>query len=125
MNLVKSVMREIENKSKEFYEFVLPPVDIHATEDSLKVVIDIPGFAKKDIDLTLYGSILSIKARKADEAGDGDLLCNQRPGIIDKKIRLPAYIKRGEEEISSAKLEDGVLTLIIPLTKRGKSIPLD
>ena len=50
---------------------------------------------------------------------------NQRPGIIDKKIRLPAYIKRGEEEISSAKLEDGVLTLIIPLTKRGKSIPLD
>jgi len=64
MGLVKEVMKEIGNKSREFYEFVLPPIDMHLNEDSLKVVIDIPGFAKKDIELTLCGNILSIKAQK-------------------------------------------------------------
>jgi len=47
MGFVKEVMKEIGNKSREFYEFVLPPIDMHLNEDSLKVVIDIPGFAKK------------------------------------------------------------------------------
>ena len=47
MGLVKEVMKEIGNKSREFYEFVLPPIDMHLTEDSLKVIIDIPGFKKK------------------------------------------------------------------------------
>ena len=34
---------------------------------NLKVVIDIPGFSKKDIKLTLCGDILSIKHKKKDE----------------------------------------------------------
>ena len=118
MGLVKEVMKEIENKSREFYEFVLPPIDMHLHEDNLKVVIDIPGFAKKDIELTLCGDILSIKAKKVtDEKKAESLVSNQRPNVIDKKIRLPVDIKQGEEKIESAKYEDGILTLIIPIIK--------
>ena len=40
-------MKEIGNKSREFYEFVLPPVDMHLNESNLTVTIDIPGFEKK------------------------------------------------------------------------------
>ena len=40
-------MREISNKSKEFYEFILPPVDIVEDANDLVVTIDLPGFAKK------------------------------------------------------------------------------
>ncbi len=46
MGLVKEVMKEIGNKSREFYEFVLPPIDMYLNENNLKVVIVIPGFAK-------------------------------------------------------------------------------
>ena len=34
MGLVKEVIKEIGNKSREFYEFVLPPVDMYRNENS-------------------------------------------------------------------------------------------
>ena len=126
MRLVKEVIKEIGNKSREFYEFVLPPIDMHLNNDNLKVTIDLPGFMKKDIELTLCGDILSIKAHKViDEKESKSLISNQRPNIIDKKIRLPIEIKQGEEKIESAKYENGVLTLIIPVTKTGKNISIE
>ncbi len=126
MGLVKEVMKEIGNKSREFYEFVLPPIDMHLNEDSLKVVIDIPGFAKKDIELTLCGNILSIKAQKTiDEKESKSLISNQRPNVIDKKIILPIDIKQGEEKIESAKYQNGILILIIPVTKKAKNISIE
>ena len=64
---MKEVINEIGNKSREFYEFVLPPIDMHLNDDNLKIIIDIPGFSKKDIELTLCGDILSIKAEKEIE----------------------------------------------------------
>ena len=126
MGLVKEVIKEIGNKSREFYEFVLPPIDMYLNEKNLKIVIDIPGFLKDDIKLTLCGDTLSIKAQKAaDEKESEGLISNQRPNVIDKKIRLPVDIKEGEEKIESAKYEDGILTLIIPITKKGKDISIE
>ncbi|MBT5200839.1 MAG: Hsp20/alpha crystallin family protein [Thaumarchaeota archaeon] len=126
MGLVKEVIKEIGNKSREFYEFVLPPIDMYLNEDNLKIVIDIPGFSKQDIDLTLYGDILSIKAQKVlDEKESESLITNQRPNVIDKKIRLPIDVKQGEEKIESAKYENGILTLMIPVIKKGKNISIE
>ena len=126
MGLVNEVIKEIGNKSREFYEFVLPPVDMYLNDDSLKVVIDIPGFIKKDIELTLCGDILSIKSQKTINKKESEfLISNQRPNLIDKKIRLPIDIKQGEEKIKSAKYEDGILTIIIPVTKKGKNISIE
>jgi len=126
MGLVKEVIKEIGNKSREFYEFVLPPIDMYLNEKNLKIVIDIPGFAKDDIKLTLCGDILSIKAEKTiDEKESKSLISNQRPNVIDKKVRLPVDIKQGEEKIESAKYENGILTLIIPVTKKGKDISIE
>ena len=126
MGLVKEVIKEIGNKSREFYEFILPPIDMHLNEDNLEVIIDIPGFAKKDIELTLCGDILSIKAQKTiDEKKMKSIITNQRPNVIDKKIRLPVDIKQGEEKIESAKYENGILTLIIPIIKKGKNISIE
>jgi len=126
MGLMKEMMKEIGNKSREFYEFVLPAIDMHLTDENLKVVIDIPGFSKKDIKLTLCGDILSIKAKKViDEKDSKTLISNQRPNLINKKIRLPIEIKEGEEKIESAKYEDGVLVLVIPITKKSKNITIE
>ncbi len=125
-SMAKEMMREIGNKSREFYEFVLPPVDMKIDDNILTIVIDIPGFDKKDINLSINGNILSINAeKKVDKVKKDTVICNQRPNIIDKKIRLPIHIKHGEEKVDSAKYSDGVLTISIPITKRGRSISIE
>ena len=126
MGLMKEVIKEIGNKSREFFEFVLPPVDMHLTDENLKIIIDIPGFSKKDIELSLSGDILSINAEKIiDEKDSKTLILNQRPNKINKKIRLPIEIKEGEEKIESAKYEEGILVLVIPITKKSKYISIE
>ncbi len=125
-HMAKEVMREIGNKSREFYEFVLPPVDIHLENNNLVITVDIPGFNKDDIKLTIHGNILSIKAEKKVNTNSKDeIICNQRPNIIDKKIRLPIKIKEGEEKVNSAKYADGVLTIKIPTSTTGKPISIE
>ncbi len=123
MGLVKEVMKEIGNKSREFYEFVLPPVDMIEENDNLIIKIDIPGFVKKNIKLSIHGNVLSINAKK-DKAVTGTVIWKQRPDIIDKKIQLPMRIKEGEEQVDSAKYADGVLTITIPIDNTEKNIPI-
>ncbi len=123
MGLVKEVIKEIGNKSREFYEFVLPPVDMIEENDNLIIKIDIPGFSKKQIKLSIHGNVLSINAKK-DEAVTGTIIWKQRPDIIDKKIKLPMRIKEGEEKVNSAKYAEGVLTITIPIENTEKNIPI-
>lgn len=125
-SLAKEMVKEIGNKSREFYEFVLPPVDMHLDEDTFTIIIDMPGFEKKNIKLRLDRNILSISAEKQiDEKQKESMICNQRPNVIDKKIRLPVEISEGKESVKSAKYADGILTISIPVMKRGKDISLE
>ena len=125
-SMAKEVIREIGNKSREFYEFILPPVDMYLENEKLTLLIDVPGFAKKDIKLSLEGNILSIQAcKEISDEKNHNMICNQRPNIIDKKIRLPIELREGEEGTSSAKYEQGVLTIIIPIKKHGKNISIE
>ena len=124
-HMAKEAMREIGNKSREFYEFVLPPVDMQLENGNLIVTVDIPGFKKDDIKLSIHGNVLSINAEKNDNGNIDEIICKQRPNIIDKKIRLPVRIKEGEEKVNSAKYSQGVLTVLIPISKRGKNISIE
>ena len=121
--MAKEMIKEIGNKSREFYEFVLPPVDMHLDDDKLTLLIDIPGFDKKDIKLSIQGNVLSINAKK-DEKVTGTVIWKQRPNVIDKKIQIPMRIKEGEEQVDSAKYADGVLTITIPMETTAKKIPI-
>jgi len=128
MGLVKHVakefFKEVDDKSREFFEFVLPPIDLHEENDNLVVTVDIPGFVKNDIKVSMNGNVLSINAEKKDVV-NGRTIMKQRPRVIDKKMRLPIIVKEGEEKVNSAKYADGVLTIEIPITKKGKEISLD
>ena len=124
MGLVKEVIKEIGNKSREFYEFVLPPVDMIEENNNLIIKIDIPGFSKKNIKLSIHGNVLSINAKKDEENISGTVIWKQRPNIIDKKIKLPMRIKEGEEKVNSAKYAEGVLTITIPIENTEKNIPI-
>jgi len=125
-SMAKEMMKEIGNKSREFYEFVLPPVDMYLENDKLTLLIDVPGFDKKDIKISLDGNILSIQACKESNADkEHNIICNQRPNIIDKKIRLPVDVNDENDASSSAKYSQGVLTISIPIHKHGKDIKID
>ncbi len=121
--MAKEVLKEIGNKSREFYEFILPPVDMQLENDNLVVTIDMPGFDKKDIKLKIHGNILSINAKRETDH-DGTIIWHQRPHVVDKKIRLPIDVKEGEDAVGSAKYLHGVLTLKIP-AKNGKDIAIE
>lgn len=122
--MAKEMAKEIGNKSREFYEFVLPPIDMYFDDDFLTVIIDLPGFEKKDIKINLRKNILSIKAEKS-ELQKNNLVCRQRPRIIDKKIFLPIRVEEGREDVSSAKFAQGVLTIRIPVSEKGKQITIE
>jgi HSP20 family molecular chaperone IbpA len=122
--MAKEMAKEIGNKSREFYEFILPPIDMYFDDEFLTVIIDLPGFEKKDIKINLHKNILSIKAEKGEPQKD-NLVCRQRPRIIDKKILLPIRVEEGKEGVSSAKFSQGVLTIRIPVSEKGKQITIE
>ena len=126
MNITELVAKEIGNKTREFYEFVMPPVDMHIKEDQLVILADMPGFAKEDVRVSLDGNILNIRACK-ELGGDTQhkIISSQRPNVIDKKIRLPIdAIKSNDakEKKPSAKYDQGVLEVTIPAKRCGIEI---
>jgi len=121
--MVKEVMKEINNKSKEFYEFILPPVDMIEDSNDLLVIIDLPGFNKNDITLRINKNVLSIKANKPDNEYRGTVYLKHRPTKIDKKVILP-FLVDDEEITGTANYSDGIITLRIPSKSLGNRIPI-
>ncbi|MGI9011626.1 MAG: archaeal heat shock protein Hsp14 [Nitrososphaeraceae archaeon] len=122
--MAKEVMKEINNKSKEFYEFILPPVDMIEDSNDLLVIIDLPGFNKNDITLRINKNILSIKANKPDNEYRGTVYLKHRPTKIDKKVILPFLVDEDEEITGTANYSDGIITLRIPSKNLGNRIPI-
>jgi len=68
----------------EFYEFVTPPVDIFEEGAELVIVIDLPGFQKKDIQLSISKDILTIRAKRTLDVDAVTVHYRQRPSKIEK-----------------------------------------
>ncbi|HEX7256527.1 MAG TPA: archaeal heat shock protein Hsp14 [Nitrososphaeraceae archaeon] len=122
--MAKEVMKEINNKSKEFYEFILPPVDMVEDGNDLLVTIDLPGFNKNDITLRINKNVLSIKANKPDNEYRGTVYLKQRPTKIDKRILLPFSVDDDDEVTGTANYTDGIITLRIPSKNLGNRIQI-
>ena len=74
MGLVKHVakefFKEIDDKSREFFEFVLPPIDLHDENDNLIVTVAIPCFDNNDIKVSMNGNVFYINDyKKPDKNG--------------------------------------------------------
>ena len=121
--MAKEFMKELGNKSREFYEFVMPAIDMFEDGNDLVVTVDLPGFAKKDIKLRIIGSILSISSKREPEENLGTVYYRQRPTYIDKKVPLPFSISDDEKVIGTAKYVEGVIILHIPIPK-SSAIPI-
>jgi HSP20 family protein len=115
------VAKGISDFSREFYEFTMPAMDIFENEDGNELIIkiDLPGFAKKDIKLSIDEDVLRISARREleDESRYGSIYYKHRPRHIDKKIILPTIPQDGEKVVGAAVYADGVVTVRIPIAQ--------
>jgi HSP20 family protein len=122
MGLAEYATRELckglHKGSQEFYEFVMPAIDMYEDVSDLVVEIDLPGFAREDISLRIIdGNILSIKVKRKAQERLGVIYYTHRPIQIDKRIVLPISTNEGEKVVGTAKYANGVVTLRIPIPK--------
>ena len=122
--LARELAKEMDGRSREFYEFVMPAIDIIEEGNDLVVTIDLPGFAKKDINLRIIGNVLYITAKKEQAEPLGTVYYRHRPLKIDKRVLLPISFKEEEEKVEGrATYENGIVTLRIPIPK-STNIPI-
>ncbi|HEY7696049.1 MAG TPA: archaeal heat shock protein Hsp14 [Nitrososphaeraceae archaeon] len=114
--VAKEIMKEIGNRSREFYEFVLPPVDIYEDGTELVIIVDLPGFQKKDIHVNISKDILTLRAKRVVEMETYTIHFSQRPSRIEKKIPLPYSIPEDDNAKSKADYANGVLKIRIPVS---------
>ena len=114
--VAKEIMKEIGNRSREFYEFVLPPVDIYENGTELVIIVDLPGFQKKDIHVNISKDILTLRAKRDIDIESHAIHFSQRPSRIEKKIPLPYSIPEDDNSNSKADYANGVLKIRIPLS---------
>ncbi len=119
-HLSKEFMREVGARSRDVYELMLPAVDMFEDGSDLVVLLDIPGFEKEKIDTRLSDRFLLVSAKREAVEHDGMTYWEQRPLRVHKRIPLPVRVQIEEGAAVSAKYENGVLTVRLPLKGVGK-----
>jgi HSP20 family protein len=124
----RGLLGELDKTTQEFYEFIMPAIDMYEDGNDLVIEIDLPGFRKDDINIRIIDrNILSIKATRKPTSEQQEPLprihLRQRPVRIDKKIVLPISTNKVEGITGAAKYMDGVVTLRIPIPE-ARSVPI-
>lgn len=93
-------------------------VDILERDDAFVVHADLPGFDREDIDLSVSGRELTIRAEStadeeaADETDEGRFHRRERrERSITRRVRLPGEVVAAD---ATAKYNHGVLTVTLP-----------
>jgi HSP20 family protein len=97
----------------------VPHTDIYEEKDELVMKTELPGIDKKDVDVSLEGDRLTIKAEKKEEVKE-DATHHTREryyGQYYRSVTLPYPVKEGE---ISATFDKGVLELRLPRAEEVK-----
>jgi HSP20 family protein len=89
-------------------------LDVAESDTDYTVTLDVPGVAKDDVKISIEGKRVSIeaKARKQADKKDGERIVYRERSVasFSRAITLPAEV---DEAASTAKLDNGVLTLTL------------
>ena len=95
-------------------------VDMYETDDSVVIKSGIPGVGAEDIDVSVTGDILTIKAETKEEEEvqrENYLRRERRTGSYCRSVTLPGGL---ETDQAQADYTDGVLTLTFPKAEEIK-----
>lgn len=113
----------LTNEDKDF----APDCDIVESDDEYKILLDLPGLAKKEIGIALKNNVLTVKGEREITAGDGEEFKRQerKRGAFARSFALPENVNSAE---ISASFRNGVLTVSMPKSDKLKdttSIPVN
>jgi HSP20 family protein len=90
-------------------------VDVKETPTAYTVLAEVPGVPKEDIQVTVEGNVVTLRAeiKQEDRQIDGEkLLRSERYyGAVSRSFQMPVDI---DDAAAKAKCENGVLQLTLP-----------
>lgn len=99
----------------------LPPVDIAETDTEMRVVCEVPGLTRDDIELTITNNVLTLSGEKRTEAEDKGTTWHRverHYGKFTRSFTLPRDVDSTKVQ---AKYHDGLLEIVLP--KSAAAIP--
>lgn len=125
--LASSWMSPFHLFDRPFLHETLPRCDVIDHEHEIIVRVALPGFKKKDIEVSATDSTVTIqgKADEETEAGKqtGDYYRKEiRTESFMRMIQLPAVV---EDQQANACFKEGLLEISLPKTKSGKRHTLE
>ncbi|WP_299431302.1 Hsp20/alpha crystallin family protein [uncultured Aquimarina sp.] len=90
----------------------LPAMNVKEHKNDFEIELAVPGFSKKDIEVTMEDDVLHICAEKSKEEVEEDKDYTRKEfnySSFDRKLQLPTSVDQNEEV--KAKYKNGVLTL--------------
>jgi HSP20 family protein len=98
-------------------------IDLYETDNDVVVKATMPGVNTDDIDISITGDLLNIKAevhKDKEKKGDGNIqyhLREQRYKRFFRSLRLPTAVESAKAE---AEFQNGVLKLTLPKAEEVK-----
>jgi HSP20 family protein len=96
------------------------PVDVIDEGDQIRVIADLPGFNKEDIQVYFEDGSLVIKAERKEEKeekGRDYIMQERRYGEVYRKVSVPVDV---DMEKVSAKYNNGILEIVLPKTEKAQ-----
>lgn len=93
---------------------ISPITDVRANDRQVRVTIELPGSDSSDIDLSLAGDLLTIRAeKKADSVDPNDSyhIIERSYGTFARTVKLPCAVVADQSE---ARFDNGVLIVTFP-----------
>ena len=97
-----------------------PALDVEETEDEFNLVVELPGVAPEDVDITLEENVLTISGERSfyDEKTENTFRRVERAyGRFHRAVRLPDRVAGDRVEAHYA---DGLLTVTVPKAEESK-----
>ena len=95
------------------------PIDAWREGDVFHIEFDLPGVSKESIDLDAERNVLTVRAERPGNNGDGEMLASERPrGMFSRQLVLGDNLDLDKIQAS---LAAGVLRLDIPVAERAKA----
>jgi len=98
----------------------VPPVDIFAEPDAIRILAEIPGVSPADVKITLENNVLTIRGSKqqtAQERTERVHRYERTYGAFERTFTLPSTV---DANGIKASYEHGVLTVTLPKVEQAK-----
>jgi HSP20 family protein len=93
-------------------------IDVHASDNEVVFVCDVPGIKQDDLEVTLENHVLTIKGtRKFEGMENEQVMLGRAYGSFSRAYTLPDYV---DDANLVASLADGVLTIRVPKQAKAK-----